>query len=368
MTERLLQFTPVNYAANSNGQLQFKAAAFNELNVRVVGNLSAAVATTLADEVPWPLVGPIALEIGGQQRFRAEAISLFHLSAFYNGGYPHRVHPAAAGTGGFYSAFNLPFGKMMDGAGLDATGLDAFLRMTWRPAAYLGTGGSPVVDATTQLQAWVSTVFQKPAAGFLEPEWQQATHRVDSSSTSLAHTIDFKKAVLLPGLLLEALDASGGAGTDASAGVDGLVKKVSVELNRPGRPAETLVKDMPWGQLRFQTVRRGGYSLDDETASVGVVFLPLFERRGGRRRDALFLDAGSSLTITYDTASTVEAGYTNVAAAAGDVVRVLSPGFLPVGDESVAASASLLDRDRLSLAQRALRAGQSTSRARAFLR
>jgi hypothetical protein len=364
MTERYLPFSSATYVSAQSAESKFTSAAFRAIDFLFEGTLSAAQSgsPTLADEVPWSLIGPIELVVGGSTRFRVDSISLFHLSSILNGGYHHRDVPAATSASGFGSSFSLDFGRMMPGAGLDATGVDAFLRWEWRPATYYGSGGTgsyTVGSATAKPRA--TTILVKPPQGFREPEWLQVRHDIGSSSSAIDKVIDVKKAVELPGLLIEALDASGGGGTNTEIGVDGLIKNLTVEVNRPNLPTIKVYDNVSWRELRAATCRNSGLSSDDQTASAGVIWLPLFERKGGRNRDALHLPAGSSIRIVYDTSATVQPFYTGVTPASGDVARVLAPMFLAVPEQAAAAAATVNDRNAL---RRARRAGVAPRRVR----
>lgn len=340
MVERKLLFREQTFSVNAPFDSPFKQGALTELGIAFDGSATASGGTATS-EGALHLLGTLDLVQFGQSRIKCEAASLYHLAAFYNGGYATgRLEDLTADV--FSRRFVLPFHRMMEGAGIDASGTECFLRGTFATLAHYSTTAPSAISAF--LRPWATTAEVAPLGGFNAPEWSE--HTVDLSVASLRQSvqIDFKTPYLLPGIQLLVLDNNGGPGTvtNNSARVDGLARRVTVEYQAPGEPRRTLVDNATWGQLREEHVRLGQFAFADQTSSAGVAFVPLFQRRGGVKRDALAVAPGSSLTVIIDTLSTVEADYTAVTPAAGDRCLVLVPAFLATLGESEAAAATAL--------------------------
>jgi len=323
--ETLLPFKEVGYVSDGAFESEFKQGAIAELVLSFDGGHTGGTPASAADAAPWPLLGVLELEQNGP-RIKMNARSLYHLAAFYNGGYPVRTAQVSA-SGKFASRFSLPLQKMMEGAGLDATGTPVAWRGQFRAVGYYSGTAPTSIDTTSKLRPLAITAEAAPAGGFRDPEFSE--ENVDCSSAALDRNrkIDFNSDFLLPGIGLLALNADGGSGTDASGAVDGLARRVTIEILRPGQAKQEVCKNVPWGVLRYNTVRLAGWSAADEVSSQGFVFVPFFKRRGGRFRDAEFLPRGSSIIVTIDTTSDVEAGFSAVTPASNDVVTVILPKF-----------------------------------------
>ena len=368
MVERILPFRDAAYSGSNGFEAIFRAGAVRELGLVLNGTYTAGTPANLSYLAPSNLLGPLELVQNGTPRIKAEMAQLYHLSALYGGGYIHKSASVAAPTAAFSIAAKLPLSKMMDGAGIDATGSELLWRGTWRPEAYYAGTAPTTIATTTKFKPYAVTAEVVPAGGFMDPEFTSHTFDISSTSNQLTFQIDVGAGVFLPGLMIEALDASGGFGTDARAAVDGLIKRLTIEVNIPGESQVPVVKDASWAMLRNETCNRAGFSLDDETTSAGMVWIPFTQQRGGAKRNALFLPAKATITLTFDTQTTVEGQYTSVTPASGDVARVLAPRFLAIANQAINASTTALNKSRAQLGRRALGAGVNPGRVRQFAR
>jgi len=337
--ETLRKFEEKAWSDNGDFEVEIKDAALGEL----LFAFDAAVTSgsgTVAQDAALKLLGTLEVNQNGS-RVQADARLLYYLSAVYEGG----IRELTAGSSATDTAtcrFGMPFQRMIPGAGLDASSKVVSFKGRFRDGAYYSSGGV-TVGTGSRIRPAATTMLTAPEGGPREPDWIQETVKLESASVSAnSRKIENRADYLMPGLLLMAVDANGDiAATDASARDDGVAHRVTVELFGNGRAPLRLVDDIPWGVLRAETARRAGWTDADQTAAEGIVWLPLFERQGGRNADALRLLQGSHLTVTIDNASGAENGFTAVTPGAGDRVDILVPRFFNRGDLGQTGSATV---------------------------
>lgn len=339
MPETIHKFDEKAWADNGDFEVEFKAGALGEVQFAFDGKLTSGGAGTIAQDAALKMLGQLELNQNGP-RVKCDSRLLFFLSCFYEGG----VRDVSAASGGpFNVAFNLPFQRMMQFAGLDAIARIVSWKGRFRDGTYYDSGGVAVVNAASRIRPTGTVAELAPPGGFRDPEWTQETIKIESASVSgNTRKVEARSDFLLPGLMLMALDANGdaAAATDASARVDTAVHRVTVELYGAG-PRRTLVDGVTWGTLRRNTARLAGWTAADIAASAGIVWIPLFERRGGKDNDALHMPAGSHLMVTIDNSSGIENQYgTAITAASGDTVEVLVPRFYDRSKQAQAAAAT----------------------------
>lgn len=326
MPESLLKFDEKGWTDNGDFEVEFKSGAIGEVQFSLDGALTSGGAGTRAQDAALKMLGQLELNQNGP-RVKCDARLLYYLSAFYEGG----VRNLSAASGGpFHVAFNLPLQRMIPFGGMDAIARIVSWKGRFRDGSYYDSAGLAVVNGATRIRPTAVVPELAPEGGFRDPEFTQETIKVETASVGgNTRKIEARSTFLLPGLMLMALDANGdaAAATDASGRSDGVAHRVTVELYIPGRPRRTLVDGLTWGELRRATARLAGWSDADVTATAGIVWVPLFERQGGKNADALVMPEGSHLMITIDNASGAENIYTAVTPAAGDTVEVLVPRF-----------------------------------------
>lgn len=357
MPETLHKFDEKGWTDNADFESEFKDGALAEALFSMDGDLTSGGAGTIAQDAALKLLGQLELNQNGP-RVKADARLLYFLSAFYQGGIRDK---SAASGGPFHVRFGLPFQRMIPGGGLDATAKVVSWKGRFRSGTYYDSGGVAVVNSSTRIRPIAKVAETAPAGGYRDPEFTQETIKVESASVSgNSRKIEARSDFLLPGVLLMALDADGDTGnsTDASGRSDGVAHRVTVELFGNGLPRRVLVDSLTWGTLRQQTCDLAGWKDDDVTATAGIVWIPLFDRKGGRDADALLMRAGSHLTITIDNASGAENIYTAVTPASGDTVEVLVPRFYDrskIADQ--AAATAVTGAGRAAVRARRGRAG-----------
>lgn len=308
------------YAENGNFDCEMKSGAFDELTIAFDGAYTGTPAN-VADDAPFGLLGDIELKQFGT-RVRADARTLYVYASILSGSFTNRRAQTAL-DGNFSGRFTIPFRRILQGMGIDASGVPVAVRGKFRPKDYYGGTAPTTIAAGAALRPVATTVPKIPEGGFRPPEMTEDFLRVESASAKHSLKVDFDEPYLLPHMLLIFRDADGGNGTDASARSDDGIGRVSVLLQGRG-PDQLLVNDVPWMTLRAETVRRMGGSTDDETGSVGAVLLPLVEN--GR---PLLLPPGSSLVVKVRNQTDDFSGdQTAITPAAGDSLSVFLPKAL----------------------------------------
>ncbi len=361
LLEQNLNFREQVYAINAQSESAFKQGAVRELGFAFDGTATGSVAITLSDEAPWRNLGSLQLIQFGAPRINVDAYLLFHLAAIYQGGYVSRNAGTATSTT-FGSRFVLPLHTMLDGAGFDATGAELIWRWTNRSHTFYGANATAVAGI---VRPWAHTAPEVPQGGFNTPDFFTAEVSLASASSNIPLQLDFKTDVYGTGLLVEASDATGGAGAEASASVDGLIRRLAVDYIQPGEPRKSVYDWTVWGRARYETCRASGFGSDDEIASTGIVFIPLKEMRQGRKRNALFIPAGGQLTIYADNSAAVEGDITAVTPAAGDKMRVTVIAFDANTDTAIDGSPTQLSSNAAQPGTSAAR--RQMSRAQAII-
>lgn len=333
---KLLKFEEILYAANAEFDSEFKDAALDTLTLAFDGAYSGTTPVNLAEDAPWSLLSRLQLEHNGA-RIDMSPEMLYHISALLNGGYNQKLAQVVASPGNFSARMTIPLGSLVKDGGLDATQKDVSWKGTFRPPSYYSGTAPGAITGT--LRPGADVPKRAPQGGYRDPEWTEEIIKVESASLTNSKKIEFNSPYFVPMLVLIAYDASAGFGTDSKARTDGLARRVTVDLFGVGGAPERIVDNVTWGMLRDLTCKKFGFSDDDQASSVGVVAIPLVDPS----RDVnpwLGVRPGVHLTITIDSQSTVEGGYTAVAGgpATGDKIVVGVPKFYVAKKASEAAA------------------------------
>lgn len=316
----------VAFAADVDFETEHNDAALADLQVQFDGTWSGAGVGTLAQDAYLKVLGRLEFNHNGP-RIAADARLLWLNSAWHDRGARGAINSGSGATGSFRYNFGIPLHRMCPRGGIDAVARVAAWKGRMRNGQYAHTAGATIAVAS-RFRASARRARVAPTGGFRDPEIKQETIRCDQSSVSAnSRRIEFKSDMIVPYLLLMPLDFDGDTAglTDRTFRTDGLVQRVTIDRYGVGGEVLRIVDDVSWGYLRQQTAELGQFSADDVTATQGMVVIPLIDQE---QPDGLMrMPSGSHLTITLDTASTVEGGYTDVAPAAGDTCEVLVPSF-----------------------------------------
>lgn len=343
MEQTLVKSDEVAWADNIDRESEFKDSALVELGFAIDGAWSGG-AGTAAQDAALKLLGRLEFNHNGP-RISSDPRLLYFLHSFLEGGV-RDTSPAQGSTVGatgiFHARFGIPFQRMVPGGGLDALARVAAWKIRTRIGTFLATT-SAVIGSTTRIRPTATTSPRAPAGGFRDPEITQETCRCDQVSVSAnTRRIEFKSDFVVPMLLLMAVDADGDVGVDdTTLRADGLVQRVTIEYNGEGGVKRRIVDDLSWGTLRAQTAKLARWSADDLVASVGIVVIPLIDPD---QPDGLFrASAGSHFSVTFDTASVVEATYTDIIPAVNDAVEILVCKFYASSRQTPRAAATIAE-------------------------
>jgi hypothetical protein len=300
-------------------------AALADLSVQFDGTWSGGAGTLAQDDV-LKVLGRLEFNHNGP-RIAADARLLYWNSVWHDRGVRGNINSGAGATGSFRRNFGIPLHRMCPRGGIDAVARVAAWKGRFRNGTAMLSGGATIAVGS-RFRASAKRARTAPQGGFRDPEIKQETIKCENSSVSAnGRRIEFKSDMILPYLILMPLDADGDTAllTDRSLRTDGLVQRVTIDRYGIGGEVLRLVDDVTWGYLRQQTGELGQWSSDDMVASAGIVVIPLIDP--SEKDGLLRMPSGSHLSITLDTASTVEGSYTDVTPAAGDTCEVLVPSF-----------------------------------------
>jgi hypothetical protein len=305
------RFPEKAFAVSAQYDTEFSTALVEEVGFTYDGTLAAGGAVVPVDDAPFKQLG--VLEVNQLQRpiIRMQGRSWRHLSAYLWGGYSKRMAATANGNA-FYATASLPLGRIVPGMMINAKIDKAFVRGQF--GVLTDYGPANVTGLASTLRPTVKANPGSTPAQFFAPDISEQSEDIGTVGLITANK-RFDRDLIVPGIMLTQLDAS------ANSRVDGIVRRLRIELvNQDGGKRE--IKSLTWGQAREEHVRAAGFSEADWDSSTGVAMVRLEdpERRG--TGGSLMVRQGDSLSIEFDTAATVEAHFTAVAAAAGDTCLV----------------------------------------------
>lgn len=317
-------------AAAVSFDLETSGRTFDSLNFRFDGTITNSDNTANYTYATYRFLGTPELTQAGEPLIRMAGVDWAYLSAYTNGCFPTYLDDAAAASAEDHVATaRIKLSRLVPGAYVNANLVKAFFRGS---SAALTAAGSTVSAASMTLRPLAEALeYNPPTTGFLRPQISQRSVSVASSDSNQQTVINIESDTVWAGIMLSSYDAS--AGTEA----DGLIKNVKISVTSPSRGTLEIL-DSDWGNLRGYCCDRSGLNSTDVANTAGTVICPLTDRRAANLGGALFIPAGSAITITLDSSGTAQTPYTDVSPASGDAVRVTNLAFTPVagaGDGSV---------------------------------
>lgn len=322
--EEIKPFQEKAYAASSQYDLEFTGRTISAVTLRFAATLTGSAAT-IRDDAAFRVLKTPEIVQDEKSLMRLRAVTLRHLSAILANGYQKHTASATAAR----ASATINFDALVPGSMINAVTKKVSVRGEFSPLAdYSGTAPTAI---SGKLRPFARSSERDPTRGFPRPDFKEATVLIESSSDDIPFTIRFEQDTILPGLLLIAESAT-------PARTDGLVKKVRVDEFTKAEGTQERVR-LTWGQLRNMLEERAKYTPDDLDASVGVVLIPLIDRRNPQWNYARFYRAGESLTLHLDSqTASLEEEYTDTVPAAGCKLYVSILGFTMVDGTGDAAA------------------------------
>jgi hypothetical protein len=321
-------------AANTSYDQEFSGRTFDSINFRFDGTTTASATGTDPTFSAARLLGTPELNQAGEPLVRMAGVDWLYLSAYTNGAFPsYTQNDQAASTQNQVATARIKFSRLVPGSYVNANLVKAFFRGS---TAALTAAGDKVTAYDLNVRPLAEALeYNPPAGGFLRPRISQRSVGIPSADSNQQTVLNIEQDLIFSGIMMSAY--GGGELTE----VDGLIKNVRVELTTPGRGTLEIINS-DWGNLRDYSCERSGLNSTDVANTAGTVVLPMTDRRATNLGGALFVPAGSAITITIDSSGTAQSPYTSVTPAAGDLVRVTQLAFTPVagaGDGAVQSPA-----------------------------
>lgn len=306
------------YVASSSRATESIGRVISAVDLDFNGTVTASASATPRTNGTLALLGDLEISQAGERHWQTRGETLRTIDALLNGGFNKYLAEAPTGAGDFdfVAACHLDLNKIIPGMAINATEKKATFRGQFGSLAkYVMTADAAKITASSSnLEAQVMSPDYELTNGFVRPGVSQDT--MDLSNQGLIqHTIHFGQDTLLPGIVLEAEDASGGSGADFFT--DGLIRRVRVEITRKGHGTQER-HYATWSQLRKLTARRAGWSAEDYERGVGAVLIPLIDERSSNFGGAMLFREGESITIEIDTTGSVSNEFQGVLPSAGD--------------------------------------------------
>jgi len=251
-----------------------------------------------------------------------DPVDWYHLAAFANGAYPaFAAAEPGAGSAEWWGFARIPFGNIIPGLQVNASQNKAHITGTFNVDRGLNTPGNLGAIANGTFRAFVETTDRTPRpGGFLRPRFTRHIQDL-TPSASIEKPFRFETDTLVAGFLLRQYH---GNGAPAVRNVDGMVRRVRMDITRHGGPQEH--HRLTWGQLTEFTVMRSSHSPAEYTLGAGVAFLPTLDEIG----KPMFFRAGDSITIDLNCTAAAERQFTSINPAAGDQLYMNLLSGLPV--------------------------------------
>lgn len=349
------QFTERLYAASTPFESDLPGQLFEDFDAVVSLNANFSAGSTQHTDSPHSLVEELVLKVDSEPVVQLDGQDAKHLSTFFN---RTAVVPTASGAndftttgGGAFIAgrFNLPFSRMMPGAGLDARVGKCGFSGRWGALTRLGTNVTSITG-----RIWPTGAYnpRRSEPAVLIPRFRQL--RLDQVQASNAHPVSFpfERDELVLGFMVRNLDANAQVAGQANGRPDGMVRRIRAAMQGAGVSVDSIFEQR-WGQLRILTADYFG--LDAASVPSGVVFCPIVDRANPQYRNATLFPKGSRLDIQIDNSTAVEDHYAAITPATGDQAvltlvsferKLATPGApaVPVGTLATASGASATTR------------------------
>lgn len=315
LPQRLLSATAAAPSANYSEEIS--GGFFSRLALLIEGTVTNSGNTTTSGEGIANVLGDVRITQNGSPYFTALGPDLRLLTSLFGNKLPDVNHTGTT-TGAARCAIDLDFGRMMPGAGFDASGKNRFgLRIDTRvPTAATPLATAYALNMRAQAEHYGGQV--PDASEILLPRWQ--VDIIDMSAERSANTVrkTFDRDGVLLACAIRTLDA--GATRAADARSDAMVRRAKLKLAPASGGYEELF-DQSWGQLRQNTAKE--FKVPEAQDYVGFGVHRFVDPRARAANFGLTLQANDSLELALDNLTTIEAMFgTAVTPAANDVAIV----------------------------------------------
>jgi hypothetical protein len=333
----LKPFEDIAFSPSANVQAEFVGRGISKIGITLDG--TASTGATFYVDAAARLLGLVEIVQGERAMINCEAEDLRLLSAVVSGVEPKDINVQASTR----------FDSILDLAALWPRGA---INAAQEKVFFRGVTGAYSEYAATAPTDWAGTIrtMAETAAfdlsgGFIKPAIRQLRADLGTVDTDKQVRIPFDQAGMMPFIMLRIEDKS------ANDRVDGLLRRMKVDLETRRASASGEIIRMTYGQARMWLKDRAGWSREDLDRLTGVVVIPLIEPDGS----SMVFERGDTVVLHLDNSSAVEGGYTAVGAAAGDRAIITLPIGVPVRGEGAQPGDVVRDVSASSL--RALQLG-----------
>jgi len=317
-------FPARTWASATQFDTEFSGRAFDSLGFSFDGTMTTGTGTAgePRDDGAYRLLGTPELNQAEDPVIRMQGPDWKFLSALTNGCFPDWLEPTLDGSGAagvVLAQARIKFGRIIPGMLIDASAVKAFLRGSFGAGNdYFSSDEADFASFAGSIRPYVEA-RDVPAGGFLRPRITQATVDMSNANADIHYVHRFEVPTVCAGFMLRQHDADQTA-AGQNTRTDGIVSRIRVEITTRHRQGE--IHNFTWGQCKSFLQQRAGWSQSDLALAVGVGLVPLTEHRNAALGGAMIFEAGDSVTLVIDNASTSEAQFTKPTPGDNDLLYV----------------------------------------------
>lgn len=324
-------------AISSDYAEDFPPGFYRRLYFKFSGTMTASGAGTNAGDGPFGLLRRMEFVLGSKPKIAMSAASLRHLSAFLCAAHPEILPASISNGAAFLGQVEIPLDRLIPEGAIDASKTDFQLRGRLGAVTNLGT----TVTGLSASKLRFGGDIEGRADSHFEPNWFE--RNIDTSAASSENNTTYRcveDVELVPAIMIRTFDASAEVSDPNNYRSDGMVREITVIVERRGQAKEE-IKKLSWGEAKMGSTFLAGISAATGQIQTGVVIIPLEDPRAQHLGEALRIERGDAITIRCDTATTIEDEFTALTPAAGDLAVVSFLNFIPKGPAVEVARARL---------------------------
>lgn len=331
-------FQTKDYSSGAAYDLEFSGRGVSGIGLRFSATLTGAAAT-FADDAAFLLTKTPEINQSENPIVRMRGRSWRHLSALGDGTYDNHI---ASATTASANAF-LDFEKWMPQAAINAGDKKVFLRGEFAALSVFSTT-APTGPTSAKIRPYARSSQRDLTKNFFRPRISELFLPITAANDDQPQVIRFEQDQYVSGFMLITDDQNAAAGLNLRK--DNVISQLRLDITN-SETGLTESMRLNWGQARHHTQALANFNKEDYDRSVGVVFVPLTDKRNVQANGARFMRNGDSVTFHFDSKSNVDDEYGGSAAptlTATTGVTITTVAWTPVaGSGDTAAQVGMID-------------------------
>lgn len=325
-------FQTKDYASAAAYDLEFSGRAVSGVGIRFSATLASAP-TGIVDDAAFRLIKTPEINQSENPIVRMRGASWRHLSALGDGTYDNHIASQVVASA---SAF-LNFEKWMPKACLNAADKKIFMRGEFNPLTSYSTGVQATLTSG-KIRPYTVSSQKDTTKGFYRPRFSELSVPITVANDDQQQVVKFEQDQYVSGFMVVTDNSTAG-----NPRTDGLIRQLRLDATTQDSGLIELFR-ANWGVARHNTQQMANFNQEDYNRSVGVIFVPLLDRRNPQANFARFFRNGDSVTFHFDSSSTIDDEFAAATLAAGAQSVITTVAWTPVaGTGDTAAQVGLLD-------------------------